>query len=202
MKNLANELFKVCMPPRLPECGSILVAEPFLDDKYFNHGVISLIDYIAEEGATGVVMNNRTEFFLSDLLKDIGSGADIPVFCGGPLGLDRLYFIHTLGPDIISGARMFAPGLFVGGRFDAMCEYLNNSYPVEGYVRFFIGYSSWTSGQLEHEIEEGTWAQLPVPENPTDLLCGLADSYWHREVRKLGECYRSWQLIPRNPEYN
>lgn len=202
MKNLANDLFKVCMPARELTCGSILVAEPFLKESYFNHGVISLIDYVPEEGATGIVMNNRTEYSLSDLLEGIENGSKIPVFCGGPLGLDRLYFIHTLGSEIIPGAREYSDGLYVGGRFDAIIDYINWGYPLDGFVRFFIGYSSWTAGQLEREIEEGTWAQLPASENPGESLLGLADSYWHRSVRELGECYRSWNLIPRDPENN
>ncbi len=70
MKNLANGLFHiVTIDERTPRCGGILVAEPFLKDNYFSHGVVSLIDYLPEEGATGIVMNNRTDYMLSDLLE-------------------------------------------------------------------------------------------------------------------------------------
>ena len=203
MKNLANGLFHVvAIDERAPRCGGLLVAEPFLKESYFNHGVISIIEYASDEGATGVVMNNRTEYMLSELLDGVSPEADQPVYCGGPLGLDRLYFIHTLGPDVIPDGRPIGNGLYVGGDFDSVIEYINSGYPADGNIRFFIGYSSWGAGQLEREIREGTWAQAPRPSEPQKLLEGNADPYWHRNVRALGEAYRPWQLLPRYPAYN
>ena len=203
MKNLANGLFHVvAIDERAPRCGGLLVAEPFLKESYFNHGVISIIEYASDEGATGVVMNNRTEYMLSELLDGVSPEADQPVYCGGPLGLDRLYFIHTLGPDVIPDGRPIGNGLYVGGDFDSVIEYINSGYPADGNIRFFIGYSSWGAGQLEREIREGTCAQAPLPSEPQKLLEGNADPYWHRNVRALGEAYRPWQLLPRYPAYN
>ena len=139
---------------------------------------------------------------LSELLDGVSKEADQPVYCGGPLGLDRLYFIHTLGPEVIPDGRPYSNGLYVGGDFDAVLEYVNSGYPAEGNLRFFIGYSSWCPGQLEQEIREGTWAQAPSPRSPEELLNGNADPYWHRNVRSLGEAYRPWLLLPRYPSYN
>lgn len=203
MKNLANGLFHiVTIDERAPHCGGLLVAEPFLKESYFNHGVVSIIDYAPGEGATGVVMNNRTEYMLSELLDNVSTDADQPVYCGGPLGLDRLYFIHSLGPDVIPDGRPYGNGLYVGGDFDSVIDYINSGYPAEGNLRFFIGYSNWGAGQLEREIREGTWAQAPAAHTPNEILAGSADPYWHRAVRSLGEAYRPWQLLPRYPAYN
>ncbi len=202
MKNLATKLFKVTAGVRIPCCGGLLVAEPFLAEPCFKHGVISIIDYVSGNGATGVVMNKRTGYKLSDLLDHVDKGLDAPVFCGGPLGQDRLYFIHTLGERIIPGARLYGRGLYVGGDFNSVIAYVNSGYPTDGNVRFFIGYSGWTGRQLEQEINESTWAQAPVPTAPEDLLILDGDAYWHRAVRSLGEDYRSWQLLPSNPGLN
>lgn len=109
MKDITTNLFRVKSPSQAPTAGGLLVAEPFMREGYFNHGVVSLIDYVPDEGATGVVMNNRTEYLLGELLEGIETKARIPVFCGGPLGQDRLYFLHTLGSDIIPNARSYAP---------------------------------------------------------------------------------------------
>lgn len=64
MKDITTDLFKVKSSVKTPTAGSMLVAEPFMRESYFNHGVVSLIDYVADEGATGVVMNNRTDICL------------------------------------------------------------------------------------------------------------------------------------------
>lgn len=202
MKDITTNLFRVKSPSQAPTAGGLLVAEPFMREGYFNHGVVSLIDYVPDEGATGVVMNNRTEYLLGELLEGIETKARIPVFCGGPLGQDRLYFLHTLGSDIIPNARSYAPGIYVGGDFDAVIAYVNSGYPTEGAVRFFVGYSNWAEGQLERELRQENWALAPSPQCPADLLRNVGDSYWHRAVRSLGPAYRPWTLLPRNVSAN
>lgn len=202
MKNLADSLFKVSATSGSPVSGSVLVSEPFLSEKFFSHSVLSLIDFIPDKGATGVVLNNRTDLLLGDVLENVGAGCKIKVFCGGPLGQDRLFFIHTLGESVIGNTRCYAPGLYIGGDFASMLEYVNAGYPVEGFVRFFIGYSSWERGQLEREIDEGAWAVGRCPDRPEVLLNGSGDRFWHRAVRALGSDYRSWRLLPRNAELN
>lgn len=202
MKDITTNLFRIKTRPHRPVCGGLLVAEPFMKESYFNHSVVSLIDYLPDEGATGVVMNNRTEYTLGELLDGADKNMDIPVYCGGPVGQDRLYFIHTLGSDIIPQARQYAPGLWVGGDFDAILAYVNAGYPVEGVVRFFVGYSSWMEGQLEREIKAEHWAQANVPADPAEILKGSSDAYWHRVVRSMGDDFRSWTLMPRNVSDN
>ena len=80
MKDITTNLFQVKSPSQTPTAGGLLVAEPFMREGYFNHGVVSLIDYVPDEGATGVVMNNRTEYLLGELLEGIETQARIPVF--------------------------------------------------------------------------------------------------------------------------
>ncbi|MDE6526707.1 MAG: YqgE/AlgH family protein [Muribaculaceae bacterium] len=202
MKDIASILFKISGTKETPAAGSVLLAEPFLKDTFFTHGVMSVIDYMPEEGATGVILNNRSEYRLADLLEGITADEAIPVFCGGPTGQDRLYFIHTLGPDIIADARPYANGLYVGGNFDDAVNYVNDGYATDGAIRFFLGYCNWVEGQLEREIRKDTWVGLTRRPNPEDLLTGAGDAYWHRMVRTLGPDYRSWSLLPRNAVCN
>ncbi len=203
MKDFGSLLFKVNVSNSEPHAGQILVSEPFRSDECFNHGVMTVIDYLEEEGATAVVLNNRSEYMLGDLLDGISPDVRIPVFCGGPTGQDRLFFIHTLGPEIIPEAREFAPGLYVGGSFDAAVQYLNSGYPTEGYIRFFVGYTNWTEGQLERELKAELWAEAPEADiSCEEMLTGAADSYWHRTVRALGERFRRWSVLPRNATCN
>ena len=160
MNDLNTHFFKVSGAKLMPCAGHVLIAELFLSDDCFSHGVVSIIDYLPEEGTTGVVLNNRTEYMLPELLDGIDPSVSIPVFCGGPLGQDRLYFIHTLGPDVIPKARRYTDGLYIGGDFDAAVKYINQGYPTEGCIRFFIGYSSWAEGQLEREIMDERWVNM------------------------------------------
>ena len=201
MKDITTNIFNVTTVKGDVRQGALLVAEPFLSEPYFNHGVLSLVDYSPEEGAMGVVMNYRTANMLSDVLDGISPQFDAPVYCGGPLGQDRLFFIHTLGSDIISDAREYTTGLFVGVDFSAIIDYVNSGYTLDGVLRFFVGYSGWSRGQLEDELAGDVWA-LTDFDNPHELLHGNGDPYWHRCVRHMGEPYRSWQLLPRNIHAN
>lgn len=202
MNDLNTHFFKVSGTKLMPCAGHVLIAEPFLSDDCFNHGVVSLIDYLPEEGTTGVVLNNRTEYMLPELLDGIDPAVSIPVFCGGPLGQDRLYFIHTLGSDVIPNARRYTGGLYIGGDFDSAIKYVNQGYPTEGCIRFFIGYSSWAEGQLEREIMDERWVNMLYPPSPEEILTGAGDRFWHRFVGYLGDSYRAWNLLPRNAVCN
>lgn len=202
MKDITSDLFKVRRRAGSPVAGGILVAEPFVKECCFNHAVVSIIDYVSTEGATGVVMNNRSEYKLADLLEGISAPEPVPVFCGGPTGQDRLFFIHTLGPDIIADTRPYAPGLYIGGNFDDAISYVNDGYATEGSIRFFLGYCNWVEGQLEREIRNDTWVGISDTPAAEELLTGAGDAYWHRMVRRLGPDYRSWRLLPRNAVCN
>ena len=202
MKDLASLLFNVGPSYTRPEAGRILVAEPFLKEAFYTHGVAFVIDYLEDEGATGVILNNPTEYHLADLLDGVSAEASVRVYCGGPSGQDRLFFIHTLGTEIIADARCFAPGLYVGGNFDDAVRYINDGYPADGCIRFFLGHVNWAEGQLEREISRGRWTTLPDLPLPEAVLAGSGDAMWHRMVRALGPDYRSWSLLPRNPVCN
>lgn len=208
MKDLTSRLFQVPTgTATMPAAGQQLISAPFVHDDLFRHGVLTIIDYDSHDGATGVVMGSRTGYTLSDLLDGIDDEFDIPVYCGGPEGQDRLYFVHNLGNDIVPGARPCGGGLYVGGDFDTIMEYINDGYPTEGSIRFFVGYCTWEPGQLEQELRSGYWAPTTRTANAnpaatSHLFSTEADALWHAAVRTLGEDFRPWSLIPRNPVCN
>lgn len=181
----------------VPAGGKLLVAEPFMEEGVFSHSVVSLLDYEPGGGAMGVVLNRKSHNLLGDVLEDVSVLRDVPVYCGGPLAQDRAFFIHTLGPEIIPGARPYMPGMYVGGDFDAVIEYINSGYDIDGTVRFFVGYSGWDRHQLEGEIAAGAWAITDAPADASALLRGFGDAVWHKIVRMMGVEYRSWRLVPR-----
>lgn len=201
MRSLSTSFFFVPNENNSFSVGNLLVAEPFMRDKWFERSVIAIFDHSENGGTTGVVLNNELTTTLSEVFKDVETN-DIPVFCGGPLGHDRLFFLHTLGEQIIPDAKEIFPGLWMGGRFSSALEYVNSGYPHEGSIRFFIGYSGWSPGQLSQELKEHTWA---IPENKFDastLLTGEGNSYWHKIVKQMGAKYRPWQVLPQDSRAN
>lgn len=204
MKEVSTRIFDINTVKRPVTTGSLMVSQPFLRERYFKHAVVSVIDHSPGGNPMGVVLNNCTALTLNDLLEELSDTAPVPVYCGGPVGQDRLFFIHTLGPDIIAGATEYAPGLYVGGDMDAMTGYLRQGYPVQGTVRFFLGYSGWEPGQLEQEIDDEVWAVAPAKTGitPETLLTLHGDAMWHTVVRAMGRHYRLWNLHPASAGVN
>lgn len=199
MKDISTSILKVrATRPEFVSVGSILVAEPFLSESYFNHGVITLVDYTSADGALGLVMNIPTGHTLDCYIEGVDSSTEVPVYCGGPVGEDRMVFMHTLGESVFPGAKEFLPGLYLGGDFSAAVDYVNAGCPLEGRLRFFIGYSGWGATQLDSELDDAVWAVAGTPCDRSCLLSGTGDSYWHKFVQRMGDNYRPWRLFPRN----
>ena len=122
------------------------------------------------------------------------------MFCGGPVDMERLFLLHSLG-SVFPGASEVIPGVFVGGNVDDIISYLEDGGQIEGNLRFFLGYSGWTKGQLQAEIARHSWAVNNHPDG-RKLLTGEGNGFWRREVMNLGDSYRSWLMVPPDPSYN
>lgn len=202
MNKIDDFLFNLHVPGGKVGPGSLLVSEPFLRESYFNHSVICVVEYGGKsESSMGVVMNKPTEYSLAELVKEIKRRDPVVVYCGGPVSTDRLYYVHTLGDDIIPGATKICDGLYIGGDFSAMVDYVNAGYPIDGNIRFYLGYSGWDAGQLDTELADNVWAVVPI-KSPSKLLSGASDSYWHGLVREMGADYKGWLYHPQNPSWN
>ena len=211
MKNLNLEMEKdtdidleslIYKEPRnvTPKKGDLLIAEPMLDQPYFKRSVVLLLEEDNDHGHLGLTLNVPTPVTLQDIFPEWKNGKKVRVYSGGPVESDRLFMLHTLG-DRFDGATEVAPGLYVGADLDQVMEYLNSTESIEGKMRFFLGYSGWTKHQLTSEILNHSWA-LTKAGNMKESLTGQGNAYWRREVEKLGNDFRSWLIIPQDPELN
>jgi putative transcriptional regulator len=72
---------------------------------------------------------------------------------------------------------------------------LNNSQ-----IRFFLGYSGWSAGQLERELKENSWVIAKVK---TDIvLNNQVGNTWKRVLRGFKNKYRMWADFPESPDMN
>lgn len=183
-----------------PQKGDLLIAEPLLKQPYFKRSAILILEQDASGGHIGLTLNVATPITLQDLFPDWTEGNNIRVFSGGPVETDRLFMLHTLG-DYFEGAQEIAKGIYVGANLDDVIEFINQNEDIEGKMRFFLGYSGWTKDQLTSEILNHTWA-LNRDCDMSEALTGQGNEYWRREVERLGPNYRSWLLVPPDPELN
>jgi putative transcriptional regulator len=168
-----------------PSVGHLLISEPFMMDPNFKRSVIILTEY-SETGAVGFVLNHISDNLLGDILPDT-SYSEMPVYNGGPVGLNTLHFIHNR-PDLIPNGIEIADGLFWGGDFEIVKQLVSDYELTDAEIKFFTGYSGWTTGQLERELMENVW--MVTDKVDTETIFGTAEqNLWKDMVRGLGIRY-------------
>lgn len=192
-----NNIFKIRHNDLLPEKGSILISEPFLQDAYFQRSVVLLIEHNAN-GSMGFVLNKKTNLVINDFFSDLEKLSYIPIYLGGPVSSNRLFFIHTLG-EMVPDSIKISDNLYFDGDFDIIKQYIIKGNPIEGKIKFFLGYSGWTKGQLGCEIKEDSWV---VSHTVKDIMIAEGESFWRRSLETLGNRYKTWINFPKYPHMN
>jgi putative transcriptional regulator len=196
MRNI-EDILKIKTNNVKPSPGKILISEPFLLDYYFKRSVVLLCDH-SDEGSFGVIMNKPLSVKLDEVVKGFPDFA-APIFLGGPVQNDSLFFLHTIGNQI-EGSVEVIDGLFWGGDLEQIKEMITLNMISPDQIRFFIGYSGWTSNQLEEELERNSW--VVSKESSNYLLNTDSNNMWARSLQKLGGSYAFWPNFPNDPGQN
>lgn len=192
-------IFQVESNKILPKQGGLLISAPFMKDFYFARSVVLMIDH-NDEGSMGLVLNKNFNglMTLNELVPDLGTLPPIPLYKGGPVGKETLFYLHTL--SYLKDSLPLGNGLYLNGDFNQMQQYILSGAPTQGVVRFFMGYAGWQKGQLENEIEENTW--VINNECKVDLLNTYLRDLWQESLCDLGGKYAVWARYPRYPIMN
>lgn len=180
-----------------PTAGTLLIADPFLKDPNFMRTVIFLCEH-QQEGSFGFVLNKRFRKNLQELVPGF-EGLDFPVYYGGPVQTDTIHFLHQY-PGLIEGGSEVMPGIFWGGNFESLLAMIRNNDVDENKVRFFIGYSGWSEGQLLGELDEKSW--LTVGATRKLIFHTDTESVWKDSLRELGGDYEMMINFPIDPQLN
>ena len=178
--------------------GSLLISDPFLDDRYFGRSVILLCGYV-KKGAFGFVLNQYLDIDLHKLDTDFPD-INARISLGGPVDKEHLFFIHSLGGKI-EGSTSLYNGIYYGGDFDQLSMLFETEPETKNKVRFFIGYSGWSEVQLDEEIKESSW--LPANNiTKEDIMNTSNDKLWEYCLEKQWKRFKVISMFPRNPEDN
>lgn len=178
------------------KAGKLLIAEPFLADPNFARSVILLCECGAE-GSVGFVLNRPTELTLNDLLPDLYAEAP-NVSQGGPVQLDTLHMLHRI-PEMLGGNEV-TKGVYWGGSYEALQDMVSQHMYHEGELKLFLGYSGWSPGQLEKELEDGSWLVADI--DPEILFETEPNMVWRKAIELLGKDYAILANMPLNPQLN
>jgi putative transcriptional regulator len=173
--------------------GSILVAVPTLLDPHFRRSILFLTRHDREEGAFGVILNRPSGQTLGECSDPPEQLRNVPVFEGGPVERENLLLARIQLMEVPEGKEG-------GARFESLhrddAEELTPPFQGDASessgFRAFAGYSGWTAGQLEREIEEKSWLILPPTKPLLQPVLTAEDGVirWRGIMKELGSWYR------------
>ena len=192
-------LFQVESNKEFPRQGSLLIAAPFLRDYQFSRTVILMVEH-NEEGSMGIILNKNFSnlMTLNEVVPELASLPPIPLYKGGPVGRDTLFYLHTL--SYLKDALPLGNGLYLNGDFNQMQQYILSGAPTQGVARFFMGYAGWQKGQLKQEMKQNTW--IVNNESQVDLLNMYLRDLWQEALCDMGGKYMIWARYPKYPFMN
>ncbi len=191
------DLFEISPEDKIPGKGKILISEPFLPDTFFNRSIIYLT-HNTPEGSIGFIINKNLEIKVCDAISGF-EGWEENLSMGGPVSPDTLHYLHNLG-DMIPKSILIDENIFWGGEIDVLRLLIKKGKIKQHQVRFFLGYSGWSAGQLERELKENSWVIAKVRSDI--ILNNQVDNTWKRVLRSLNNKYRIWADFPESPDMN
>jgi putative transcriptional regulator len=175
--------------------GHLLIAGSSLLDPNFRRTVV-LVGHHDDAGAVGVVLNRESQLEVADAVPPL-AGLVEPgerLFFGGPVSSQSAVvladFEHPEHAEVVA--------------FDSV-GFLpedTDSDSIGGLrrARVFAGYAGWGAGQLEAELEEGSW--LTEPALAADVFTGDPGGLWAVVVRRKGPAFRLMSTMPFDPDLN
>jgi putative transcriptional regulator len=176
--------------------GQFLISETELIDPNFFRTVVLIIHH-NEEGAFGLTVTRKTTSSIGELipLLEKTPASDIPVYSGGPVQQEYLFILHSamFSGNIGEHAHEAFPGVIFEPATEEILEYLKDEWPkipIEDRpsFHFYAGYSGWTGGQLESELDAGAWI---VNSASSDIIFHPDPAKgWEEAMSKKGPFYR------------
>lgn len=178
--------------------GRLLISEPFMQDPNFKRSVTLICEHSEEEGTAGLVLSQKMMMNLGDAVPDMKKH-DFPVYLGGPVANDTLHYLHDIGEEL-DGSNLVTEGLWWGGNFERLKIMIEFGQVTPKNIRFFIGYSGWSPGQLTMEMEEESW--LTHQARAEHVFDFKPEELWEKILLEKGGKYKQIINYPEDPLLN
>lgn len=179
--------------------GKLLLAAPSLLDPNFVQSVVLIVQH-DENGALGLILNRPTQMTLKEAweqVSEIPCSRSDPLYVGGPCE-GVLMVLHSIEDE---GQIEVMEGVYFATQSEQIQALLTR--PEESRMRFFVGYAGWQAGQLEGEMEGGSWTVAPAD---AERVFGPDKDLWRRVKREvamhsiLGRV--NPRILPSDPSHN
>ncbi len=175
--------------------GHLLVAGPTLVDPNFRRTVI-LVGEHGDDGALGVILNRTSGTTVDEALPELtvlveGTAA---VHVGGPVQPSAVVVLAEFTDPERAATLVLEDIGFLPSEVDP------DDLGELRRARVFAGYSGWGPGQLDGELEEGTW--IVEAAFPDDVFTADPEELWSDVLRRKGGPFGVLALMPPDPSLN
>ncbi|MEK9850501.1 MAG: YqgE/AlgH family protein [Candidatus Puniceispirillum sp.] len=166
--------------------GQLLIASPHMEDPRFRHSVIMICQHDSE-ATMGVVINRRSQQIdLKQLCQTLEIGTprfcgNQPIHIGGPVENGRGFVLHTqdhMRPESVA----VTPEIGLTSSIKILRDITDGTGPTQSIIS--LGYAGWSAGQLEAEMAENAW--LNIPAKSELVFHSDIDNLWNKAFATLG----------------
>lgn len=179
--------------------GVLLVATPALNDPNFRQAVVLLCEH-GPEGALGVIVNRPTAMSISEALPQVPilEGQPHVLYSGGPVQTNQVMMLYRISVTPENSHQVF-DGVASAATWKSWNGFWMEQPGKESF-RAYLGYSGWGPGQLESEMQTGSWITLPA--DPSIVFEKESARIWSDIVLSLDETSRHYADMPFDPSAN
>jgi len=171
---------------------NLIIAMPGLADPMFEK-TVSFICQHTDQGAMGITINRPTDISFSQLLSQLNIQLDdslasvfasTPVYLGGPVETGHGFILHSNDTNSDGWAQTLRINeqISLSSSKDILQAIALGNGPSEYLVT--LGYAGWGSGQIENEMTENSW--LNVPADNKIIFQTPFEKRWESAALKLG----------------
>ncbi len=164
--------------------GKVLIAQPFMEDPQFKQSVIVICEH-TQDGSLGFVLNKPLKMNVNELVSEFPE-QEFELYFGGPVATDTIHYIHN-SRDLLEDSQEISKGVFWGGDFEKLKFLIRSELIKPGDIKFFVGYSGWSSGQLEDELKGNSWFMGEMDANYA--FNSHSYSLWKKVLQVKGDTF-------------
>lgn len=179
------------------QSGQILLAEPFMLDMNFKRAAVLLCEH-NQEGSLGFILNKQLGMRVDSLIADFPD-FEADVYFGGPVQTDTIHYLHRMG-DLLEDSIKVTNGVYWGGDFEKLQFLISSKLIKPRDIRFFVGYSGWSEGQLFEEMNIGSW--LIADMHPNYVFKSAPEELWQTIMENKGNAYTVIAQMPDSMSWN
>lgn len=166
--------------------GHLLIAMPSLQGSCFTRSVIYMCSHDAD-GAMGIIVNYPVaNLHLRNILDQVGleikdPAQDMPIHFGGPVDVNRGFIVFS-GDYQAKDCLSRRDNISVTADVSVLQDMALGKGPTQGMLA--LGYAGWSPGQLESEIEVGSW--MVAPMSLALIFSAENTAKWNLAISSLG----------------